>query len=99
LLKTGVAPGSLVMAPRRVEHSSLAPCPYPRPRLLVVFLDAVLQNGAILFVVPGVDIGFIPALEPAIAFHDGMIGGSNGGAKDTGAVAKELRSDQLDILR
>src|SRR5262249_6617041 len=60
---------------------------------------AIFQDGAVLLVVLGVDVSFVPAFKTAVALHDGMIGSGDGRAKRAGAVAFELGADQLDVLR
>ena len=73
ILEAGVAPGAFVVAPGGVEDAALALRAHPGPRLLAVAFDAVFQDGAVLLVVLGVDVGFVPALEAAEALHDRMV--------------------------
>src|SRR6185437_8981204 len=84
LLEAGVAPGALVMAPGRVKDPALALCPYPGPRLLFPLLLAIFQHNAILLVVPGVDVGLVPALETLEPLHDRVFRLGRRGAEGAG---------------
>src|SRR5438309_3555748 len=95
VVKSGIAPSSLIMSPGGVENPPLTVSPNPRPRLLRRALDAVFEDGATLIVVLGVDIGFVPALEALEPSHDGVIRSSDNRAERTRAVALELGTDQL----
>src|SRR5262249_12616037 len=60
---------------------------------------AVLEDGPAFWVVLRVGVGLVPALEAAKALHERMVGLRDDGAKGAGAVAQELRTYQVDVLR
>src|SRR5581483_1451762 len=97
VVEAGVAPGAAVVAPGGVEDAALALSAHPGPRLLDVAVDAVFEDGAVLGVVPGVDVGLVPAGEAAVALHERVVAVGQRGAEDAGAVAAELRPDQRDV--
>src|SRR5262249_36781188 len=99
LLKPFVAPGSLIMAPRRIENAALAVRPHPRPRLFAFLVLAVFKDSAILLIVLGVRVGLIAAFEAAVALHDRMIGRGDRRAECHWAVSQELRADEFNVLR
>src|SRR5207249_454693 len=94
-----IAPGPLIVTPRRVEDSPFTLRAHPGPGFLRLTLYAILQYGAIPGIMLGVHVGLVPALEAAEAFHDGVAGVGNRGPEYAGAVAKKLRTHQVDILR
>ena len=98
VLETRVAPGPLIVSPGGVENPTLALRTDPGPGFLVSLLFADFQNDAILFVVFGMDVGFIPALEPLKPLHDGMIGLGDHGAERPGAMPLELPTHQGNDL-
>ncbi len=97
VLKPGIAPGTLVVAPRRIENPPLAVRANPRPGFLGVAFNAVFQDRAILLVVFGVNVGFIPAFKALEAFHDRVIRRSDRRSKCSRGMALELRAHQIDI--
>ena len=99
VLEARVAPGPLVMAPRRVEDAALALRPHPGPRLLLAFLFAVFEDRPILGIVLRVDVGLVPALERREALHDRMRRIAGNGADGAGVVPGELSADERDVLR
>src|SRR5262249_52348371 len=99
VVKAGVAPGALVVAPGGVEDPALAVRPYPCPRLPAVFVFPILHDRSLLLVVLLMHIGLVPALEAAIALHDGMVRHRDRAAEGARRVALELRPDEFDVLR
>src|SRR5581483_12425616 len=99
LLEARIAPGALIMSPGGVEDAALALRAHPRPRLLLVALHAIFQDGASFFVVLGVNVSLIPALEAGEAFHDGVIRLGKRRTEGAGAVLLELGADQVDVFR
>src|SRR5262249_25899451 len=96
VLEAGVGPGALVVAPGGVEDAALALRPHPGPRLLLIALLAVLEDGAVPLVVLGVDVGLVPALEALEALHDRVVRLGGGDTESAGVVALELGADQVD---
>src|SRR5947209_20220394 len=74
ILKIGIRPGALVMAPGGVENSAFAFGASPGVGLFAFVIDAIRENRAVLVVVHVVDVGFIPGFNGVEPFEDFMIG-------------------------
>ena len=92
-MKSGVAPGSLVMPVSGVKYSSLSGFPGPGPWLSFPCLQDVTVIGALM-----VDVGFIPGLKSLEAPHDRVRRLLNFRGESAGSVGFKLGADQLDIL-
>ena len=99
ILEAGMAPGALIVPPGGIEDSPLPLVADPRPRLVEIPLDALLENGPAAGVVAGVDVGLVPALKALEIVHDRMVGGEVRRPKLAAVVALELGADDVDPHR
>ena len=96
IVKPWMAPGPLVVAPRRVEDTALPLGADPGPRLTLVALDPFLEHGPAAVVVLRVDVGLVPACEAAKPLHHRMRWRDVDRATFTGAVLLKLCPDEVD---
>ena len=94
VLKTCVAPSSLVVPPCGIKNATRAMSPHPSPRLAAFGIDPVCQHGPVFFVVQVVHVGLVPTFKTAESFHDRVVGLINRGAKNTRPMAFELTSHE-----
>ena len=92
----------MVVPPGRIKHTALLMRADPRPgfaRLPFGLLTArtVLQHGAVLVVMPLMDVGFIPTGEAAIAGENRMVGFRDLRAEHARPMRLELSADQRHI--
>ena len=99
ILETRMAPSALIMAPRCIEHASLAVCADPGPWLATLIVDTDGQHRAILLVVQMMHVGLVPALEPSKTPHDRMFALHNLGTEHSRTMAFELASHQSHHFR
>ena len=99
LMEARMLPGAMVVPPGGVEDSSAAVGSNPGPRFVRFPFLAGLENGAIFFVVMGVYIGLVPALEALVPFHDRMLRLDVVDAEDLASVPLELGAYQRDVFR
>ncbi len=99
VLKTRIAPSALIVTPGGVKDTSLALGADPCPGFFAFAVLAIFQNRAVLVIVLGMHITFVPALEAFEPFHDGVVWLRNGRTKDAGTMAFELGTDERDIFR
>src|SRR6266571_3385571 len=86
ILKIGIRPGALVMAPGGVENSAFAFGASPGVGLFAFVIDAIRENRAVLVVVHFMDVGFIPGFDGLKPFEDFVVGLRVGFFEDAGAV-------------
>src|SRR5262249_7538037 len=98
ILKAGIAPGALIVAPGGVEDPAFALCADPGPWLFTALFPTILQDIAVFGIVLGMHVRLVPALKAAEAFHDGVVGSGDGGAKNASPMTEELRTHQVDIF-
>ena len=99
IVKAGMRPRPLVVAPGGIEDAALPLGADPGPRLALVALDPLFEHGAATVVVLGVHIGLIETLEPAKPLHHRLLWRDVHRAKFTHAVLLELCADEVDPRR
>src|SRR5690606_15959550 len=96
IMKTGIAPGAMVVAPGCVEHAARALRADPSPRLALVarglrVATSILQYDAILLIMQVMHIRLIPAAERIEPIENRMRFLGQFGRKHSGSVPPELR--------
>ncbi len=104
IVKACVRPRALIVPPGRVEDAALGVRARPGPGLgkffaVVVFLGVRFQHHAVRFVVLGVVIRFVEALETGEPAHDFMVGQGDGRTHHLFAMPLKLGADEFNVLR
>ena len=96
--ETRIRPGAFIMAPGRVEHTPLPGLAHPGVRLRALIVATLRQHNTV-GVVPGVNVGFVPALDRREPLHHRMVSLDDGLLKHARPMSLKLPADQFDVFR